>query len=245
VDEPLPGGNTNAAVRRGDAVHRTAGPWSPTIHALLRHAADRGIDWAPTPLGFDEAGREVLTFLPGAVPTYPMPPGVWSTALRLQAGQLLRAFHDATTDFPLAGALWQQPVREPAEVVCHNDFAPYNFVVDEDRITGVIDFDMASPGPRAWDLAYLAYRLVPLAAPGDPEVPDLGPDERRSRLGDLAAAYDGPDPDRILELVPPRLAALAAYSDERAAVVPALAAHARKYRRDAAWAARNAVALLD
>ncbi len=245
MDEPLPGGNANAAFRRGDAVHRTAGPWTPTIHALLRHVAGRGIDWAPAPLGFDEAGREMLTFLPGRVPAYPMPAGVWSPALLAQAGRLLRALHDATTDFPQGGAVWQQPRLEPAEVVCHNDFAPYNVDVDGDRITGVIDFDMASPGPRAWDLAYLAYRLVPLTEPGDPEVPDVAPGARRERLRDLAAAYGGPAPTRILEHVPPRLARLADYSEARAAVVPALAEHARKYRRDAVWVEANASALLD
>ncbi|NYH91215.1 aminoglycoside phosphotransferase (APT) family kinase protein [Actinopolymorpha rutila] len=29
----------------------------------------------------------------------------------------------------------------------------------------LVDWDTAAPGPRMWDLAYLAYTLVPLAAP--------------------------------------------------------------------------------
>jgi len=108
-DVPLTGGNSNAPVRRGNAVHRIAGPWTPTIHRLLDHAADRGIDWLPRPLALDEAGREVLTYLPGSVPAYPMPPEVWADPLLMQAAMLLRAFHDATADFPRAGAVWQQP----------------------------------------------------------------------------------------------------------------------------------------
>ena len=67
--------------------------------------------------------------------------------------------------------MWQSPTREPAEVVCHNDFAPYNTVFRDRRLTGVIDWDMASPGPRVRDLSYLAYRLVPLTASENPDGP--------------------------------------------------------------------------
>ena len=35
------------------------------VHALLAHLADKGFTAAPRPLGFDEQGREVLTFLEG------------------------------------------------------------------------------------------------------------------------------------------------------------------------------------
>src|SRR4051812_24123156 len=61
----LPGGNTTGAVRIGDVVHKRASPWTPTVHALLRHLEDAGFDAAPRALGFDDQGREMLTFLPG------------------------------------------------------------------------------------------------------------------------------------------------------------------------------------
>jgi hypothetical protein len=67
------------------------------------------------------------------------------------------------TEEPLA--VWYFPPREPVEVVCHGDLAPYNCVFDGDRLVGVIDFDTAHPGPRLWDVAGGAYRLVPLVAP--------------------------------------------------------------------------------
>jgi hypothetical protein len=231
-DLPLAGGNTNAAVRRGDAVHRTAGPWTPTIHRLLEHLAARGIDWLPRPLGFDEAGREVLTFLPGSVPSYPMPDVVWSAAFLEQAARLLRTFHEATAGFPRDGAVWQQQPREPDEVTCHNDFVPYNFVLDGRRITGVIDVDMAAPGPRARDVAHLAYRLVPLGAPGNEDLPDLPVAVRRSRLIALVEAYGGIGAREVLEAVEPRLLELAGHSEGRGGH---LVEHARGYRRDAAW----------
>ncbi len=34
-------------------------------------------------------------------------------------------------------------------------------VFHQGNLRGLIDFDTASPGPRVWDLAYLAYQLVP------------------------------------------------------------------------------------
>ena len=65
TEERLEGGNIGGAVRVGDTVRRAAGPWTPAVHALLAHLAARGFAGAPRPLGFDEQGREVLTFLAG------------------------------------------------------------------------------------------------------------------------------------------------------------------------------------
>lgn len=68
-EQPLVGGNVNGGVVRvGDTVRRTAGPHTPAVHAFLQHLYEVGFDGAPRPLGFDEQGREVLTFVPGVVP---------------------------------------------------------------------------------------------------------------------------------------------------------------------------------
>ena len=93
-------------------------------------------------------------------------------------------------------------------MICHNDFAPYNLVFRDGLPVGAIDFEAASPGPRAWDLAYLAYRLVPLAHPVNPDLPPQ-PDPE-ARLARLCAAYGDIDPAAVLALVPPRLRELAA-----------------------------------
>ena len=62
---------------------------------------------------------------------------------------------------------WLLPARTPVEVVCHGDFAPYNVVLDGPRAVGIIDFDMAHPGPRVWDIAYALYRWAPLTRPAN------------------------------------------------------------------------------
>jgi hypothetical protein len=47
-------------------VRRTTGPWTPALHALLDHLA-APIPHTPRVLGFDDAGREILDYLPGRV----------------------------------------------------------------------------------------------------------------------------------------------------------------------------------
>jgi aminoglycoside phosphotransferase (APT) family kinase protein len=176
----------------------------------------RGIDWVPEPLGRDRQGREAVSFLPGDVPAYPMPDWVWGDAVLVAAAALLRRLHDATAGFERPGARWRLPAHEPAEVVCHNDFAPYNLVFRARVPVAVIDFDAASPGPRAWDLAYLAYRIVPLTAPGNPDAPATPEAERARRLALLCASY-GPEaaPAEVRAAVPARLDELRALTLER------------------------------
>ena len=64
-EETLPGGLTDGAVRIGGVVHKRSSPWTPTVHALLRHLEYADVDGVPRALGFDEQGRQMLTYLPG------------------------------------------------------------------------------------------------------------------------------------------------------------------------------------
>ncbi|HEY8789120.1 MAG TPA: aminoglycoside phosphotransferase family protein [Actinopolymorphaceae bacterium] len=236
-EEWLTGGNMNAVQRIGETVHRRSGPWTPTIHRLLDHLHSNGIDWVPRAIGFDD-GREVLSYLPGVVPTYPLPSWVWDDAVLVSAVDHLADFHDGTEDFAKSGDdIWQVATHEPAEVVCHNDFAPYNLVFDEHHeLSGLIDCDAASPGPRVWDLAYLAYRVVPLTSPSNSDNPGFDPSTRRRRLDLLCATYGhGMAPAEVIAMAVARLHDLGAFSDARASANAELAAHAQMYRDDAAW----------
>jgi hypothetical protein len=237
--EPLAGGNSNAPVRFGDRVHRVAGPWSPTVHAYLRHLRARGVDLVPEPFGFDDQGREVLAYLPGLVPAYPLPDLVWSDGFLVQAAGVLRRLHDASVGFAPSDAVWQQAVRAPAQVVSVNDFAPYNLVLEGDRITGVIDLDQASPGPRTRDLAHLAYRLAPLTADANRDGRSSTVAERGRRLRLLSDTYGEVAPAAVLTAVEPLLEDVAAHAEQAGRPD-----HAALYRRDAVWAADRSQALL-
>src|SRR3954449_9938341 len=100
-EESLPGGNTTGAVLIGDVIHKRASPWTPTVHALLRHLEEAGFDGAPRALGFDEHGREMLTYLPGetAGGRFPWPEWTFTDGILVRVGQWLRRVHDVTADF--------------------------------------------------------------------------------------------------------------------------------------------------
>ena len=243
--EWLTGGNMNAVERIGDTVHRAAGPWTPTIHRLLDHLHEHGVGWLPRALGFDQAGREILSYLPGYVPAYPLPAWIWDDAVLTSAVERMAELHDATTAFATPDDVWQLPAHAPAEVVCHNDFAPYNMVfADDHTLTGVIDCDTASPGPRVWDLAYLAYRLVPLTAPDNTDTPPTPAVEKARRLRLVTDVYGHElTAEGIAETAARRLDDLAAFTAERVASNAELADHVALYRSDARWIRDNLTAL--
>ena len=146
---------------------------------------------------------------------------------------LLRRIHDASLDFDRAGADWQIPEHLPAEVICHNDFAPHNLVFHDGVLVGAIDFDTCSPGPRLWDLAYFATRAIPLSAGGDR-------DEIGRRLDLLLSSYGtAAGRTELLEIALTRLHDIADFTTERAHDLgkPELLDHVAGYRRDAAFVA--------
>lgn len=207
-------------VRVGNTVRRSVGPWTPAIHALLEHLHQNGFQQVPKPLGIDEKGREIISLLPGAVATYPLTEEMLSDKTLSEVSRTLRAYHEATRNYAAPeGATWQWPAHQPVEVLCHNDFCPYNLMWDGDELTGVIDFDTASPGPRVWDMAYTAYRFVPLTDPDNPDVPYPGVDEQRRRLNLFCEAYDVPEISsrQVVETAIDRLSELVAFIVEQAA----------------------------
>lgn len=231
----LAGGNMNNVTREGDTVLRQAGPWTPTVHRYLDYQAVAGVDWAPRPLGI-EGDHERLSFIDGTVPVYPLPGWVWDEAVLTQGARMLRQLHDASIGFPLDGAVWQSPAKVPAEVICHNDFSPHNLAFNDGEIVGAIDFDMCSPGPRLWDIAYFATRAVPLTA----ETPEGAPsmDEAQRRVQSILDAY-GTDATwaDVLRVAIIRLHDLAEFSRRKAAELgkPSLLAEAEEYERDAVY----------
>jgi hypothetical protein len=166
TEVPLHGGNmSGGVVRVRDTVRRPAGPWTPAVHALLGHLHAVGFEGAPRPLGIDNRGREVLTFVPGVV--------AWPDNFHLlgrddnlrRVARLMRDFHDAVAGFqPPADAQWQALIpAEGTDIIAHHDLAPWNLIVGE-RQWAFIDWDTAAPGSRLWDLAYALHGFVPLSA---------------------------------------------------------------------------------
>ena len=120
-------------------------------------------------LGVDDAGREVLSYLPGDAVTAPAPGwGLTDAALR-SVGQLLRRFHDAAAGFDPTPYAWSHVAPAPYHVggISHNDPNLDNVVFRDGHAKGLIDFDLAAPGDPLWDVASAARLWVPLRSPCD------------------------------------------------------------------------------
>jgi hypothetical protein len=163
-------------VRIGETVHRTSYAWSPAVVDLLQHVEREGFDGAPSALGFDDQGREVLTFIEGEVGRgtefipdeggrfdVRLPDFVWRDEVLVHLGALLRGYHDAAATFPWAGREWCYETQEPVETICHNEVFPSNTVFRNGVPVALIDWDTAAPGPRAWELGWTAWRWVPFS----------------------------------------------------------------------------------
>ncbi len=162
---PLSGGNVNLeVVRVGNTVRRSISAISPTVHKLLQHLEAKGFEGCPKFLGIDDKQREILSYLEGetGIPDY-----IWQDDKPLIAtAKLLKNFHDATLDFETDDSMvWgiTYPDALHHEVICHNDFAPYNFIYKQHSPYAIIDFDLIGFGPRLRDVAYAAYWLTPLS----------------------------------------------------------------------------------
>jgi len=190
-EEPLAGGlESGRVVRIGETVRRPPGPWTATIHALLTHLQGKRFP-APLPIGFDEVGRETLSFIDGRAGNWPWPPALLELRGVRQIAELLTDYHGAVADFtPPSPVVWRQGACDPApgEIVLHGDFGPYNLIWRDEELVGVIDWDLAHPGRPIEDAAFAASQCVPLRE----NIAPLGfasPPDRRARLEAFAEAY--------------------------------------------------------
>jgi len=181
---PLTGGRTTTGVVRvGNTIRRPIDGRGPLAHNLLHHLERRGFNGAPRFLGIDDAGREILSFIPGVVP----PDLVYFTDTQLAAAaRLLRQFHDATLDCSL---------RNGHQVLCHGDASPCNCVFVDDMPTAFIDFDVAHPGSRLEDLGYAAWLWIDI---GNDE---LSPDLQGQRVADFFSSYGADGADALSSII--------------------------------------------
>lgn len=203
-DEQSLGGNLNDAVRIGDTVHRRAGPWTPSVHALLRYLEHAGFD-APRVIGMDAQGREVLRFIPGeahAGTVVPVPDHLMEEIHLVEAARLLRRYHNLVADFrPPRDAQWRLVAPTAYEIVCHNDWSPWNALLRDGRVEVMLDWDLAGPGTRVWDVANAAYCWAPLFASSK----TLSPAERAQRLKLFLDAYGLEERSEVLPTMRTRL----------------------------------------
>lgn len=190
-------GNVGGAVRVGDTVRRATGPWTEAVHALLDYLSTR-VTGVPQVLGYDEHGREVLSYLHGRV--VDIETELLSTEQIVSVVRWTREFHQAVAGFSHHGPWRYFPVAEPS-LIGHNDIAPYNVCFDGDQVAGVFDWDLAGPTTPLHELAFIAWNCVPLWR-------DIGTGLAADRLRAIATTYGGFSARQILHAVPMRIQAM-------------------------------------
>ena len=191
-EQILAGGGRTAVSRIGDVVHRQTGPWAPAVHAFLRHLEAEGFAGAPRVVGtgFDDAGRETLSYLPGASPH----PGPWPEDAHFALGRMLADFHRISRAFtPPEGAIWRdwfgRSLGDGPRIIGHCDLGDWNILARDGLPTAFIDWEQAGPVDPLVELAQLCWLNAHLF---DVDLMDrlgLAPAEVRARH--LHAILDG------------------------------------------------------
>ncbi|RUT03404.1 hypothetical protein DSM106972_050430 [Dulcicalothrix desertica PCC 7102] len=184
----LTGGKTNLGriVRVGDTVRRPLNINSTFVHKFLQYLENINFDASPRFLGIDEQKREIISYIEGDVP---LNLGYYSDEQLIVAAKLIRCFHDATQRCSLANS---------KEIICHNDLSPCNFVFIDDMPTSIIDFDMAAPGTRIFDLAYAAWLWLDI---GNEEI---SAEDQKRRLVVFTKAYGTSEINLLIEAMTKR-----------------------------------------
>jgi hypothetical protein len=214
---PLAGGWVNSGVVRvGHTVRRPPSENVDFVQRLLVHLEQVGFDRAPRFLGFDDQEREMLTFIEGD--TFSDCRSIlWTDRELSQCAQLLRRFHDATVGTQLAG---------DAEVVCHNDYGPWNLVWRRGKPIALFDFDESAPGDRVADVGYAVWKFLNLG------VLSVSPEEQARRLSVFIGTYGDLSADAVVG------AAIAA-QDRMERKVQDSEEAARRVRTERCWLAAN------
>jgi hypothetical protein len=191
--EPMRGAGLDdrGLIRIGDTVRRPAGHWTTSVHHLLRAIRANGFELGPEPRGFDAAGREVLSYLPGHDQGWPFHPGLLTGHAAERLGRMTARLRHALACYDCPpDARWQFATGQPGpgQAVQHGDLGPWNLLWGPgDDIIGVLDWDFAEPGDPWYDTGHLAWFTVPCM--DDRRARDRGfpePPDRRSRLAAFA-----------------------------------------------------------
>ena len=171
-------------MRVGDTVRRPVQTHSAATHDLLGHLERVRFEGAPRFLGIDEQGREILSYVKGVAPINPYPGWAHEDGVLASVARLLRAYHDAVESFDPGDQVW--PTHIPAGygplLVSHNDPNLDNVVFRDGEAVGLIDFDLAAPGSRIWDVCVAARLWAPLRAAADVHDARRGRSFERLRL---------------------------------------------------------------
>lgn len=198
-EQTISAGGVTHVVKVGDTVRRPTRPFTATIQLYLAHLRTQGFKSAPEPLGYDEYGREVLSYVPGDVPQEPLPAWATDDNVIVALAVLIRRLHDAAEGWvPPGDACWGSipgspaagvvPLFDEPELVSHQDYCPGNVVFRGGIPSAFIDFDLARPTTRVVDIVNALYWWAPLLHPLD-RAPALVEADAAARVRLFADSY--------------------------------------------------------
>lgn len=180
--ELLAGGARRQLVRVGATVRVPPHERSAYIAELLVHLQRNGFDGSPRWLGRTEDGYELLSYIEGTVLSDP--PYNLNDQQLVEAGELVRRFHDAVAGTPLC---------QGEETVCHGDLGPHNIVFRSGRPVAIIDWDDdVGPGSRAVDFADLVWGCADVTSGSVPVA------EQARRVAVMCTAYPDMTPGIVV-----------------------------------------------
>jgi hypothetical protein len=133
-------------------------------YVTLGHLSSVGVNYAPGVVGRDEQGREVLTYIEGEDSGSPLiapllsDNGVFVVARVASALQKALAACACPED-----AGWQFCTGRPrsGQMLQHGDLGPWKMIWESNQVAGIIDWDFVHPGDNLYDIAHLAWFVVP------------------------------------------------------------------------------------
>lgn len=153
---PISGGRLNRGrlVRLGDFVLRPANEDVVVEQVIIE--VGKVFHGVPKTFGRDPNGRLKLEWIEGESAEAFEEDEEQSKTRLLSVGKLLRDLHDSTEAGVAERVSIFRDSLDPSgikEVVCHGDAGPGNIVFRNGAAFALIDWEMASPGRRSWDLA--------------------------------------------------------------------------------------------
>jgi thiamine kinase-like enzyme len=145
----------------------------------------------------------VLSYISGTPIVPPYPDWALTDEALMSVAELLRSYHSAASTFDPSSHAWPPSPPQPfgGDLVSHNDPNLDNIIFRDGRAAALIDFDLASPGSRVWDVACAARLWVPLRP--DAYVRDVRRGRALDRFRLFVDTYglEGPDRYRVVDAV--------------------------------------------
>lgn len=156
--------NEHRSITRIDnTIHRPTHWWTRSVHDLLNYLEKVGFPYSPRVIGFDNEGREILTYIEGESGKEGWFK-IHSDEGLANFAKLLKSYHEAVAGYkPHKDAEWAYSPNtlKPGEIICHGDFAPWNIAWNGDKPVGLLDWDFVLPAKPEYDILYALEYAAP------------------------------------------------------------------------------------